>query len=186
MTHTETSHFSARRRGATREARSEANPQASLKDLMLKSQDVRLRAERERIIAKWGEAVLADEDMNRIAVLSYGDTIYNRLLAADFPLNGNGSASTSGTKETRAEEKQKRVDEIKENIVKAAKAQVQIMLLDLELPNGKALRDCTGSECRKLSRRMSPWLKKVADAVRPRQKVGDALDEAAVRKLYGR
>ena len=54
-----------------------------------------------------------------------------------------------------------------------------VKLLDLSMPNGKPLRDCTGSDCKKFG----GWLGKIAAKVGARQKVGSVLSEAQVRKL---
>ena len=67
---------------------------------------------------------------------------------------------------------------------KAIEAKAQIILLDLVLPNGKALRDCTGRDCKQMSGKMGGWLQKIAERVKPTQFVGDVLKEADVRKLY--
>ncbi len=45
----------------------------------------------------------------------------------------------------------------------------------------KKLRDCTGRECKQIGGRLI----KIAARVKPDQLVGDALQEAEVRKLYG-
>ena len=75
---------------------------------------------------------------------------------------------------------------IMQHVDAAIDQRAQIKLLDLMLPNGKALRECTGSDCRKLSYKMGSWLAKVADHVKPNQIVGDVLQEADIRKFYGR
>ena len=63
---------------------------------------------------------------------------------------------------------------------------MQLKLLDLMLPNGKTLRDCTGRECREMGEKVGDWLLKVSSRVKPDQLVGDALQEADVRRLYGK
>jgi hypothetical protein len=50
----------------------------------------------------------------------------------------------------------------------------------------KALRDCTGRECAKLGGKVGAWLGRIAAKVKPGDVVGDVLDEAEVRKMYGR
>lgn len=74
----------------------------------------------------------------------------------------------------RAEQAQSLADQVR-----------QVVLLDLAMPNGKPLRECTGSECKKLGPKMGAWLTKIGEAVKPRQIVGDALSEEEVRNLYG-
>jgi hypothetical protein len=56
------------------------------------------------------------------------------------------------------------------------------ILLDLIMPNGAPLRDCTGKDCSDFG----GWFKKIADMVKPRQRVGSILSEDQVRALYGK
>lgn len=76
--------------------------------------------------------------------------------------------------------------EIQEKVIFRIKEEARMILLDMVLPNGKALRDCTGRECERLGNKVGAWLGKVAGKIKPNETVGDVLDEAAVRKLYGR
>ena len=62
------------------------------------------------------------------------------------------------------------VDEIKIKV---------IMLLDLMLPNGKLLRDCTGVECRAAG----GWLVKIADRVGDGV-VGEVLSENEALSIF--
>lgn len=64
---------------------------------------------------------------------------------------------------------------IKEHIIKEA----QIILLDLTMPNGKALRDCTGADCSKFG----GWFSAIAEKVGSKQRVGNVLSEQQVRAL---
>jgi hypothetical protein len=73
---------------------------------------------------------------------------------------------------------------IETQLRKKIQEQAKIMLLEMVLPNGKALKDCTGNECQEMSARLGPWLAAVAERVQPTQLVGDALTEDQVRDLY--
>lgn len=73
------------------------------------------------------------------------------------------------------------VDEIKGKVKARIQQEAKIILLDMVLPNGKPLRDCTGKECAKAG----GWLTKVAGKVKPNELVGAVLSEAQVRKLHG-
>ena len=55
----------------------------------------------------------------------------------------------------------------------------QIVMLDLTMPNGKAMRDCTGAEMAKFGNRYQ----KIAERVGKAKLVGAVLDEDAVRKI---
>lgn len=55
----------------------------------------------------------------------------------------------------------------------------QIVMLNLTMPNGKAMRDCTGAEMAKFGNRYQ----KIAERVGKAKLVGAVLDEDAVRKI---
>lgn len=56
----------------------------------------------------------------------------------------------------------------------------RMVLLDMILPNGKALREATGRDCK----RAGGWLRAIAQRIKPNERVGDVLTESDVRKLY--
>lgn len=68
--------------------------------------------------------------------------------------------------------------------VAAAKETIKLRMLDCFLPNGKALRDCTGKECAELSSKVGAWLGKIAKAVGPTKRVGDVLSEEQASALW--
>ena len=55
-----------------------------------------------------------------------------------------------------------------------------LKLLDLVMPNGKTLRQCTGQDCR----RFGGWATRIAKHVPAKKMVGDVLSEAQVSKLW--
>jgi hypothetical protein len=88
---------------------------------------------------------------------------------------------TSGLRGALAERQDAKVKaKVRARIVEKAK----MILLDLMLPNGKPLRECTGADCAKLGPAMGAWLSRIAGEVKPRQKVGDILSEESVRELF--
>jgi hypothetical protein len=80
------------------------------------------------------------------------------------------------------EKTQKRINRRKERLatIEKAKTLIQGNLLDLTMPNGKKLRDCTGADCA----HFSGWQGRIAAKVKPTQKVGKVLNESAVRAIY--
>ena len=80
----------------------------------------------------------------------------------------------------------KKAAELKQRVEQVIEKKAQIILLDWILPNGKALRDCTGRDCLKMSNKVGTWLRKVSDHVKPTELVGSVLQEADVRKLFGK
>lgn len=68
------------------------------------------------------------------------------------------------------------VEQAKQKIKVAA---VRMVLLDMVMPNGKALRDSTGKDCAKAG----GWLAAIAKKIKPADIVGKVLSEAEVREL---
>jgi hypothetical protein len=85
----------------------------------------------------------------------------------------------------KLQHRQAEVAVARDRVQKLIEREAQIKLLDMVLPNGKRLRDCTGNECRALGAKVGSWLLKVSQELRPEQVVGDALTEKQVRKIYG-
>jgi hypothetical protein len=85
-------------------------------------------------------------------------------------------------RQSRALEKQA---ELQTRLEQEIEARVKIALLDMVMPNGKALRECTGKECRHFSSKIGAWLLRVAKQIKPTDRVGDVLTEKQLRKLYG-
>jgi hypothetical protein len=77
-----------------------------------------------------------------------------------------------------ARTERERLRKAAEEAIKANAA--RMILLDIILPNGKPLRDCTGKECAKVG----GWLTKIAAKVKPHQKVGAVLSEDQVREIF--
>jgi hypothetical protein len=63
----------------------------------------------------------------------------------------------------------------------AAKSRiVEVVFLNMPMPNGKKLRDCTGAECLKFG----GWLAEIGKRCGPRRHVSDVLSEDQVAKIY--
>jgi hypothetical protein len=77
----------------------------------------------------------------------------------------------------RAEEFRIKREEVKAEIKRRA---TRMVLLDLAMPNGKALRDCTGRDCKKAG----GWFTKLAKMIKPDDVVGKVLSETQVRKVW--
>jgi hypothetical protein len=104
--------------------------------------------------------------------------------------------SMKGIKEPYVDERQLKKDEFqdlvrleKEKIVtkveKLIRDKAKIALLDMLLPNGKLLRNCTAEECRSLAPVVGAWLEKVADNTGPSASiVGQNLSEEQVQNLW--
>lgn len=66
------------------------------------------------------------------------------------------------------------------------KQEAQVLLLDLMMPIGKKLGDCTGLECKALSTKMGGWLLRISNQIKPDETVSSALSENQVRDLYAK
>lgn len=61
----------------------------------------------------------------------------------------------------------------------------KLAFLAMVLPNGKELRECTGSECRKMAPKVGAFLAKLGKELKPNQKVGDVYaSDDALAKLW--
>lgn len=150
-----------------------ANPRDLLKRVIEENQGhdrtALLKAFREEVMAEDGEDYLD-------SIIEYWfANNYHSLTVQPKPPT---SASPTATK--------RRTEAVKSKITERIHKEAQMILLDMMLPNGKALRDCTGKECLRLSGKIGAWLKAVAAQVKPNQKVGAALSEKDVREMYGR
>lgn len=66
--------------------------------------------------------------------------------------------------------------------IKKQEEKIVAKLLDFITPNGKKLRNCTGSQCATFG----GWFIKVSKAVKPDQRVGDVLDEEKLKELLAK
>lgn len=148
--------------GAKRQTWKRASPRDLLKRLM----DENGRASEQAIQRKFTVAVRDDEDYID-AIIEYWFANNYRSLVHKQP---------QVTQAARAEHAAL-AEVIKEKIKVAA---ARMVLLDMVLPNGKPLRDSTGKDCAKAG----GWLSKIAAEIKPTQKVGEALSEAEVQKLF--
>ena len=76
--------------------------------------------------------------------------------------------------------------DVRQKVEQQIEQKAEVMLLDMLMPNGKMLRDCTGAECSKLSTKIGGWLLRIAKRIKPTQTVGSALNEAQARELYAK
>lgn len=65
---------------------------------------------------------------------------------------------------------------------KIIKERIHVILMNLPMPNGKLLRDCTGAECVKFG----GWFATIAKNIKPTEKVGKKLTEIDLQNLYMR
>jgi hypothetical protein len=171
-------------RGATRQTRLRPNPVPMLREMMAAVSNPHSFEDRQSVKDQFIQF------LNTSAGAQYRETIYEYwfknfygyLLNSEFP--ESDSESLHNKREKRKAEKEKTTAAMKAKVEEAIKQKAQIILLDWVLPNDKALRDCTGRECRQMSRTVGTWLQKIADRVKPTEIVGNVLQESDVRKLF--
>lgn len=150
-----------------------ANPRDRLKQLM----DENPKADKAALFALFRDELRspdAEEYLDSVVEYWFANN-YHSLVERPAPL-----------REQAERQKRASVAAVKNKVVKRIRHEAQIILLDMVLPNGKALRDCKGSDCTKLGKKVGGWLAKIGAKVKPNEVVGDVLDESEIRKLYGR
>jgi hypothetical protein len=125
----------------------------------------------EYLRGKWSEYVEARQD-HLNAVLDYSFHNYWSQL--------DDSERKTKAKEARTSADAQRKERIVAEGKEVASAVSNIVLMNLELPNGKALKDSTFSECAKAG----GFFSKVAKMGKPNASVGKSMDEAALRKVW--
>lgn len=152
--------------GAKRQSWKEANPRELLKRLAEDNPSW----SKERLFQAFVDQVMGNK--------GYLDTIVEYWFANNFhsllerPSNANERARSS------------RVEGIKANLAEHITRHAEMLLLEMQMPNGKPLRDCTGAECLKLSSAVGGWLLRVSKRIGSDQTVGSALTENEVREMF--
>src|SRR6516164_1704973 len=75
-----------------------------------------------------------------------------------------------------------RAHSVKRQLKARVQEEAKLILLDLLMPNGKTLRNCTGADCECFG----GWFTRLAKHVPAKKLVGDVLNERDVRKLWQR
>lgn len=159
--------------GAKRQSWSGTNPRDLLKSVM----DENPGADRPVIFKLFRERLREDNESE-----DYVDTIIEYWLANNYYSLVGPSRSIQAT--TRIGAVTEAANEIRTRVASKIKESAKIVLLELVMPNGKQLRECTGKECRELSARVGEWLLHVSERVKARQTVGDVLTEADLQEIY--
>jgi hypothetical protein len=95
----------------------------------------------------------------------------------EYWLDNNIRSLVSEMDEPRQRKQQTRTE------VERRKREIEsLILLNLQMPNGKLLGECTGSECK----RFGGWYVEIAKVVPAKKLVGDVLNETEIRKLWNK
>jgi predicted sugar kinase len=111
-----------------------------------------------------------------IVIMSWFGPTYSRLTSPKRDARKEAEARDLRKAEIRA-----RVDAVKAT---AQERMAKIVLLNMVLPHGKAVKDSTGRECAQLGPKVGEWLSRVAGELRPNQVVGKVLSEDRLQELY--
>lgn len=140
--------------GAKRQSWKEVNPRSILIKLIADNPH-ETRQDEEHIIELLWQKIKGDETTLHNMCEYWGVNNYRSIVYKEDP------------------RRQLQIDEAKKKIIQ------RIMLLDWTMPNGKRLRECTKSDCL----RAGGWLVKVANKLKPRQKVGQVFSETQLRGM---
>lgn len=154
--------------GAKVQSTNKASPRGLLKDLI----DDNPRAEKVRLLALLRDQLLKED------AIEYLDAVIEYWFANNY--HSLVEAPARPRPDIAKAAKQAAVAAIKDKVTARIREEAEMILLDMLMPTGKALRDSTGKECAKAG----GWLSKIATKVKPSQKVGAALSEAQVRALF--
>ena len=165
-------------RGATRQKRREIGIETLLLSWMAEVDDPRSPEGRKTVRETFFEFMHSAKGKTHLDGIfeHYFQLRFSALLEQEFPLSREAITRRA---ERRAEAQEATAAELTQRVTKAIIAKA-VVLLDMMTPTGKALRDCTGSECRQ----MGGLYLQIAERVKPTQKVGKVLGEADVQALY--
>jgi hypothetical protein len=130
------------------------------------------KATEEQIHSLFWEEVEDDGDALRACVEYWLDNNYASILRFKPMAMGSGAAPAQTTER----------DRIRQQIKGRIEHETRLVLLDLVMPNGKPLGDCTGRECLQFGR----WFANLAKRVPPAEIVRNILSETEVLKTWRR
>jgi hypothetical protein len=173
-------------RGATRQTRRSPSTRAVLKALMDAVSDPHSLENRNSIWKRFLAFVRSKDGQQHIDVIAeYWFTNQYRQMLVDYPEPIEQITKRQETERAVQAAAEQTRERLQKSVDEAIERRARTVLLDWILPNGKALRDCSGRECKEMSGRVGKWLGQIARRVKPREIVGDVLQEADVRKLFG-
>lgn len=164
MTHIDTGH-----RGAKVQSWAQANPRDVLKRLV----DEHPTWGKDRLLKALHEKVINNERLIETIIEYWFTNNYHSLIPVERP-------------RASPVEKQTAVSVARGKIQRRIAQEAQVLLLELMMPNGKNLRDCTGQECESLATKMGGWLLRVSKRIGPNKTVGEVLNEDQLRELYAK
>jgi hypothetical protein len=151
------------------------NPDAVLLAVMNENPD----SPQEDVLAEWWKRIRKDEELLYACAMAHGVNAMRNI--GLLRIDPQERAEVVRPQRSAAERAERKTEALKEAAVMAETTR-QVILLDMVMPNGNPLRDCTDKDCAKAG----GWLSKVAAKLKPGEKVGDVLSETEVRRLLGK
>jgi len=136
-------------------------------------------ADVERLFRKWLEIVRDDEELLIPALRHCFTNIFSSLEAGRRRNRQMNLKAATEDLQAHNERQIQRVKAQQQTAKSMANVIMEIILLDLKLPNGKLLRDATFKDCASAG----GWYAKVAKRGRPSQIVGQTLTEQQLRAI---
>jgi len=179
MTMQQPENYPHNQHGATRQKRREIEIEALVVSWMAEVDDPRSSEGRKNVRETFLEFMHSPKGKKHLDGIfeAWFQNRYSHWLDQEFPISRE--VNFKRVEQIKAEN-EATAAKLTQHVTKAIETKAQIILLDMMTPTGKALRDCTGNECRQ----MGGWYLQLADRVKPKQKVAAALGEADVRNLY--
>jgi hypothetical protein len=143
---------------------------ADVRELLIRLKDEHPTASKSRLFDLFLERVKEDEEYQ----YATADYAFHNTMNALERFEARPPASLAVVRQQREERQQ-------EVIATAETIRNQILLLNLEMPNGKRMRYCTGEEMAKFGRAYERIAKKVGKT----QLVGSVMNETEVRVCLG-
>jgi hypothetical protein len=157
--------------GAKRATYRGTNPRPLLKQIMEKSKDEKVWRD-----TFWTD-VEDDKDYLRAIVDYWLDNNIRSILMENSP----ESATARGQNAQKARQKTKQTTEqVKQAVQTRVRQEAKIILLQMIMPNGKHLGDCTGNDCR----HFGGWYAALAKKIPPNATVAATMSEREVVALW--
>jgi hypothetical protein len=160
---TQTAYVEHGTQGAFRATWRKVQPRLLLERLVNENPD----ANEEKIHLMFWQEIEEDKDYLRACVEYWLDNNYASILRPK-------------SKEAFERNHSVKRDEVKKKIKQRVQQEVYVALLELEMPNGKPLGDCTGRDCKKFNN----WFATLAGKVPANKLVRDVLSENEIYKVW--
>lgn len=155
--------------GAKRQSWRNPNPRDLLRSLLEKHPD----ADDAELFEKFHKRVQAASEAMQETIERYW--FDNNIRSLRLPTTRRSPVSTAQRRETL-------VRDIQATVTRRIVDEAERLLLEMIMPNGKPLRDCTGTDCRQIG----GWLAEMASKLKPAETVGSKFSEDQVRSHWRR